>query len=403
MIYLYWSNIFRNTTNMKKALLLLLHFCIITTYAQTHQIGHKQQTFVDTSRSNREITAEIYYPATTTGDDVAIASGEFPVLVFGHGFVMTWSAYAPVWNALVPNGYIMVFPTTESSIFPSHSNFGKDIAYLVGAMKNEGTSNSSAFFGAVDGTSAVMGHSMGGGAAFLAVQYDPTITALATLAAANTNPPSITAAAEITIPSIVLAGANDCVAPPDEHQLPMYDALAADCKTLVSITGGSHCQFANTNTNCFIGELTCTPRPAINADAQQATTYQLLLPWLDYYLKYDTVAGTQFQDLITTGNGIESQQNCSLLSTYDVAPAAVSKLNIFPNPLFETTTLETNVGLINASLVIYNIYGQAVFEQHKINSQIIVLSRNNLASGLYFVRLSDGTKTIAVEKLLIAD
>ena len=130
--------------------------------AQTYQIGHKQQTFIDESRSNRNITTEIYYPADMSGDNVSIASGQFPVLVFGHGFLMTWSAYANIWNDIVPNGYIMVFPTTETSLFPSHTNFGKDIAFLVGAMKTEGTNASSTFFGGVATTSAAMGHSMGG-------------------------------------------------------------------------------------------------------------------------------------------------------------------------------------------------------------------------------------------------
>jgi len=165
----------------------VFNFCFITSWAQSFQVGHKQQTFVDASRSNRSITAEIYYPSAAAGDNVAIASGEFPVLVFGHGFVMVWSAYSPEWNTIVPSGYIMVFPTTETGIFPSHTNFGKDIAYLVGAMKAEGTTASSTFFGAVSNTSAVMGHSMGGGSAFLSVQYDTRITALETLAAANTN------------------------------------------------------------------------------------------------------------------------------------------------------------------------------------------------------------------------
>ncbi len=388
---------------MKKTLLFLCHICIITSFAQNFQIGHKQQTFTDASRSNREITAEIYYPATTAGDNVAIAAGAFPVLVFGHGFVMTWSAYAPVWNSIVPNGYIMVFPTTETGILPSHTNFGKDIAYLVGAMKDEGTTAASTFFEGVANTSAVMGHSMGGGSAFLAVQYDPTITALATLAAANTNPPSIAAAAGISIPSIVIAGTNDCVAPPDEHQLPMYEALSSDCKTFVSVSGGSHCQFANTNTNCFIGELTCTPRPAINSDLQQTITYELLLPWLNYYLKDNTTAGSQFQDLIASGNGITSQQNCVLLGTPKNDFISQQTLTIYPNPLSKFATLQTALPLTNATLVIYNIYGQSVMQQHNINGQSVTLSRNNLANGLYFVRLLEGSKIIGVEKLIITD
>jgi len=384
-------------------LFLLLTFCSITSWAQSFQVGHKQQTFVDASRSNRNITTEIYYPSTTAGNNVSIASGQFPVLIFGHGFVMVWSAYAPEWNTIVPSGYIMVFPTTETSIFPSHTNFGKDIAYLVGAMKAEGTNSSSTFFGAVANTSAVMGHSMGGGSAFLSVQYDTSITALATLAAANTNPSSVAAATGISIPSIVIAGSNDCVTPPVQHQLPMYNSLSSLCKTFVSITGGSHCQFAKTNTNCYIGEGTCTPQPTITPAAQQTTTFNLLLPWLNYYLKNDTAAGVLFQNIITAGSGITSQQNCSLLTTQITEVTTQSAINIFPNPFSSATTLQTNIPLKNATLTVYNIYGQAYVQLNNINGQTVVLSRENIASGLYFVRLTEGNKIIAVNKLVIAD
>jgi len=389
--------------NKPLMLFLLLNFCSITSWAQSFQVGHKQQTFVDASRSNRNVTTEIYYPAATAGDNVSIASGQFPVLVFGHGFLMVWSAYAPEWNTLVPSGYIMVFPTTETGISPSHSNFGKDIAYLVGAMKAEGTNAASTFFGAVANTSAVMGHSMGGGSAFLSVQYDTSITALATLAAANTNPPSIAAAAGISIPSIVLAGANDCVTPPVQHQLPMYTALSSLCKTYVSITGGSHCQFAGTNAICNIGEGTCTPPPTITPAAQQATTLNLLLPWLNYYLKQDIAAGAQFQQLITASSGITAQQNCSLVTTPITEIATQPVLHIFPNPFSAATTLQTAVSLTNATLTLYNVYGQTVVQLNNINGQTVVLSREKLASGLYFVRLTEGNKIIAGGKLVIAD
>lgn len=387
---------------MKKSLFLLI-FCSTSIWAQSFQVGHKQQTFVDTSRSNRNITAEIYYPAATAGDNVSTASGQFPVLIFGHGFVMVWSAYMPEWNALVPNGYIMVFPTTETGIMPSHSNFGKDIAYLVGAMKAEGTNAASTFFGAVANTSAVMGHSMGGGSAFLSVQYDSSITALATLAAANTNPSSIAAATSISIPSIVIAGANDCVAPTTQHQLPMYNSLSSTCKTYVSITGGSHCQFANTNTFCNIGESTCSPKPAITPTDQQTTSFDLLIPWLNYYLKDDKAAGMQFQNLISAGNGITSLQNCSIITTQSIEAPTLSSLNIFPNPFSYSTTLQTNISLTNATLAVYNIYGLAVVQLNNIFGKTVVISRENLVTGVYFVRLTEGNKIIAVKKLVITD
>src|ERR1035437_6559267 len=195
---------------MKQLILLLsvylLPFAFCNSYAQTFRVGHKSQAFIDASRSNRNITSEIYYPANTTGDNVPIASGQFPVVVFGHGFIIVWSAYDSIWNAVVPNGYIMVFPTTETSISTNHLDFGKDLAFLVGAMKAEGLNSSSTFYGAVAKTSAVMGHSMGGGSSFLSIQFDSTITAFASLAPKNTTPSAFTAAKSITIPSIIFSG-----------------------------------------------------------------------------------------------------------------------------------------------------------------------------------------------------
>ena len=297
---------------MKSILLLLLIFSSFTFLeAQNYQIGHRQLTFVDSTRANRQITCEIYYPSEISGDNTQIALGTFPVLVYGHGFVMPASSYDIYWNTIVPKGYIMVFPTTESSFSPSHTNFGKDIAHISKSMRLLGKTPSSPFYNAIDSTSAVMGHSMGGGCAFLAMQYDPEITALISFAAAVTNPSSVMAASTINKPALVFAASNDCVAPPKNHQIPMYDSLASDCKTYIDIVGGDHCQFASYNFNCTLGQSTCNPKATINSSLQQTKLFDILLPWLKYYLKKDCMSGSQLQSLISLSNGIMSNQNCS--------------------------------------------------------------------------------------------
>lgn len=291
---------------MKRISLITFLFVLFGTVsiAQPFLIGHKQQAFIDASRSNRTIDTEIYYPANSTGDNVPMANGTFATLVFGHGFVMTWDAYDYLWNGIVPEGYILVFPKSEGSFSPSHTDFGKDIAFLVDAMKLEGLNQSSTFYNAVSDKSATMGHSMGGGSAFLSVQYNSSITALATLAAAVTNPSSVTAASGIQIPSLTIAGANDCIAPSANHQTPMYSALASSCKTYINLLEASHCQFAGTSFTCSFGEATCLPAAAITADVQHDLTLQLLLPWLANYLKSDCGAGTQFQEFITNNSAL---------------------------------------------------------------------------------------------------
>jgi pimeloyl-ACP methyl ester carboxylesterase len=266
---------------MKKLLLcltMLAFFCCQSLFAQTpYPIGHSSVSFVDASRSSRSVTAEVYYPATSAGDNTPMANGYFPVIAFGHGFVMTWSAYAPYWNALVPQGYILICATTETGISPSHSDFGLDLAFLISTLQNEGTNASSNFYQHVAATSAVMGHSMGGGASFLAAQAMPSITALVNMAAAETNPSAIAAGRNIQQPALLFAGANDCVAPPTQHQKPMYDSLASVCKTYVEIGGATHCQFANSNAFCTIGETSCFSTAGISAATQQSITIDLMI------------------------------------------------------------------------------------------------------------------------------
>jgi len=127
------------------------------------------------------------------------------------------------------------------------------------------------------------------------------------------------------------------------------------------------------------------------------------LPWLNFYLKNDIAAGAQFQNLITSGNGITSQQNCSLLTTQITEVETQSTTTIFPNPFSSFTTLQTKVSLTNAILTVYNIYGQAVVQLNNINGQTVTLSRENISSGLYFVQLTEGNKIMAANKLVIVD
>ena len=99
---------------MKKILLILFCFPIIGFGQQTLNIGHTSINFYDNSR-NRNINTEIYYPANINGDDVAISIGNFPIIVFGHGFLIGWEAYENFWISLVSEGYIKSCERTEEA------------------------------------------------------------------------------------------------------------------------------------------------------------------------------------------------------------------------------------------------------------------------------------------------
>lgn len=297
---------------MRKTIVLFLALGLsLLATAQPFAVGHVQITYTDPARAGRSIQTEIYYPAATAGTSVPVSAGTYPIIVFGHGFVMAWDAYQNIWDDLVPQGYILAFPRTEGSISPSHAEFGKDLKFLVTKLQSESATNaSSPFYNHINAKSAIMGHSMGGGSAFLAAESNLNITTMVTFAAANTTPPSIAAATNVTVPSLVFAGENDCVAPPIDHQIPMYDSLASVCKTFISIKGGAHCEFANSNFNCSFGQSTCTPTPAITRTQQQDAVSDLLKLWLEYYLKDNCTSWNVFNDSLALSPRITHEQQC---------------------------------------------------------------------------------------------
>ncbi len=79
------------------------------------------------------------------------------------------------------------------------------------------------------------------------------------------------------------------------------------------------------------------------------------------------------------------------------------KMLIYPNPLSTQTVLQTDYIIKNATLTVGNSFGQTVKEIKNISGQKVVITRDNLPSGLYFIRLTEENKIIAIDKLVIVD
>jgi len=310
-----------------KSILFLVLFLAQLCHAQI-SIGHTTFTFNDPSRTGgvgsgggagRQIQTEVYYPATSTGTSTLVANGEFPIIVFGHGFAMNWDAYSNMWEHYVPRGYIMAFVRTESSLFPSpsHGDFGLDVTLVAQKMLDLQTTNA-LFQNHIYPKVGIMGHSMGGGASFLAASNNTNIHALIGLAPAETNPSAIAVAPNVQVPSIVFSGSSDGVTPPSQHHIPMYDGITSTCKSFVNIIGGAHCYFANTNFNCDFGESTSSTGISISRIEQQNTTYAILDPWLDYNLKDICATYEAFQLYLTSTPGTSTQTTCPNVPTVNI-------------------------------------------------------------------------------------
>jgi dienelactone hydrolase len=372
---------------MKKSYYLLISLLLISIIAKAqYPVGHQSLTYTDPARSNRSVTTEVYYPATLAGETTPFAAGQFPVIIFGHGFVMAYSAYAYFKDAMVPLGYIVVFATTETSMSPSHANFGADLAFLLTKIKSEASNSSSPFYNKLAATSAIMGHSMGGGSSFLACENNATPTCMVTFAAANTTPSSITAAQHVTIPALVLSGSVDCVAAPSSNQVPMYDSLASGCKVFVSINGGCHCYFADYNFNCILGEQTCDVSPPLPRANQEDVTLDFVKLYFDYYLKGNSLSWTTFNDSLNTSLRITHQISCTTTGINEINNSAIS---LWPNPSSNNLNIQfSSSGTYSVSVL--DILGKNVLDVSSGNDMSKHTEAFNISAlqdGLYIIQL----------------
>lgn len=83
--------------------------------------------------------------------------------------------------------------------------------------------------------------------------------------------------------------------------------------------------------------------------------------------------------------------------------SSLNSAKVYPNPFSSTTTLQADKILKNATLTVYDSFGQIVNHIDNLSRQKIVFHRDNLPTGLYFVRLTEDNKIIAVDKLIITD
>ena len=376
---------------MKRFILAKIYLVVILIiyssyiFAQSYNIGHISTDFYDNAR-NRNIATEIYYPSDTNGDNVPISMGNFPIIVFGHGFLMSWDSYDNFWNSLVPEGYILCFPTTEMGFAPNHQFFAEDLSFIATKMQMESQNSSSIFYNSVLPKTGIFGHSMGGGASFLAAENNPNINTLVNFAATETNPSAILAASNVTIPSLIFSGEDDCVAPPTNHQNILFDSLNSNCKTQIKITNGGHCYFANENVLCSFGESSCNPNLNILRSEQQSVTNDFLKIWLNFSLKSDQNSFTIFNDSLQSSNRITYSQYCN--GTGIVSQNKVDEINIYPNPVTEILNIDIPLEFINGKLVLLNMFGQ---ELHKeiITNKLTKINLSNFESGNYFIFLKN--------------
>ncbi|MFM1916370.1 MAG: hypothetical protein RLZZ531_2039 [Bacteroidota bacterium] len=102
-----------------------------------------------------------------------------------------------------------------------------------------------------------------------------------------------------------------------------------------------------------------------------------------------------------------SQNNQSLYPTYSpnsgcplvsgIEELSPVGFTVSPNPLSDQTTIQFESKLNNATLSLYNCFGQKVKEINNINDQTIILTRDKLTNGLYYAQLTQENYAVTIQ------
>jgi len=384
---------------MRKVVLLFFGFiCSSLLFGQG--LGHTTLTFIDVTRNNRSIPCEVYYPALSSGDNAAVldpaslALNGYPAIAVGHGFVIGAANYSLIAEHLIPFGFVVALVNTETGFSPSHQNFGLDLAFVTRALQQESLNSTSILHNVVhQEREAIIGHSMGGGAAWLAAASDPLIDAIVGLAPAETNPSAIAAASAVNCNSLIFSGSDDSVTPPAENHQPIFNGTNG-CKTFVSLTGGSHCGFINAGTLCDFGE----PLGGSLARADQQEAYlTLTTAWLRYFLNDECVEAL-YSDYVTTHSFVSATPLAECMLCGNVDDANKIGMRMMPNPSNGSFEVQWKEGAFQ-NIEILDVTGKIVLTD-KVLQQHRVKVNEGLRSGIYLVKLSN-EKSSVTQKLIV--
>jgi len=91
---------------------------------------------------------------------------------------------------------------------------------------------------------------------------------------------------------------------------------------------------------------------------------------------------------------------CNILSINSL-PGVENEILVIPNPFSESTVVKFNFDSGNYTFLLYSITGQLIREVENINSNQIIVEKNNLSAGMYFFQLHNNYEIIGTGKLII--
>src|SRR5829696_312530 len=152
----------------------------------------------------------VYYPTDTS-------QGTFGAIAISPGYTASWSSISWLGPRIASHGFVVIGIETNSRYDQPSSRGDQLLAAL------DYLTRSSSVRGRIDATRlAVGGHSMGGGGALEAASDRPSLQAALPLAPWNLDK----SWSELVVPTMIIGGENDTVAPVSSHSEPFYTSIS---------------------------------------------------------------------------------------------------------------------------------------------------------------------------------
>ncbi|NYH41581.1 putative dienelactone hydrolase [Micromonospora jinlongensis] len=213
----------------------------------------------------------IYYPTSTS-------EGTFGAIAISPGYTAAWSSISWLGPRIASHGFVVIGIETNSRLDQPDSR-GRQLLAALDYL----TQRSSVRTRIDSSRLAVAGHSMGGGGSLEAASSRPSLQAAVPLAPWNLDK----SWSELRVPTLIIGGESDSVAPVSSHSVPFYNSIPASAeKAYLELNGASH----------FFPQTTNTP------------TARQMVAWLKRFVDDDT-RYEQFLCPGPSGSQIEEYRN----------------------------------------------------------------------------------------------
>ncbi|MEU8179213.1 alpha/beta hydrolase [Micromonospora sp. NPDC049044] len=213
----------------------------------------------------------IYYPTSTS-------EGTFGAIAISPGYTASWSSISWLGPRIASHGFVVIGIETNTRLDQPDSR-GRQLLAALDYL----TERSSVRTRIDSSRLAVAGHSMGGGGSLEAASSRPSLQAAVPLAPWNLDK----SWSELRVPTLIIGGESDSVAPVATHSVPFYNSIPASAeKAYLELNGASH----------FFPQTTNTP------------TARQMVAWLKRFVDDDT-RYEQFLCPGPSGSQIEEYRN----------------------------------------------------------------------------------------------